>query len=173
MSHHPPASSRAGESAADLKALRALHGITQASLAERLGVSERQVQRWEAGEGSVSAAYWELLRRTLGFHAARDFARPPHAMTRSWHPERDARRDTIARGDVVVLQPLDGPLVWATVCAQLAGRAGGYEAIVTEFVEAGAPGEECQGFCLGERVRFDRDNVLHLEQRAPRGPSGS
>lgn len=162
-----------GPTPAQLKALRALHGLTQASLAERLGVTERQVQRWEAGEGSLAGTYWQLLRQTLGFHAARHFERAPDGMTRGWDTRRDVERDTIERGDVVELQPIDGPRLGATVCAIHHGEAIAYEAIVTEFVDAGGAGEEHGGFWLGERVRFDCDNVLHLEQRAPRRPSGS
>ncbi len=157
-----------GPTPAQLKTLRALHGLTQAGLAERLAVTERQVQRWEAGEGSLSGAYWQLLRQTLGVRTARDFEPTHQPMSQGWNPDRDAKRETIERGDVVELQAFDGPLLWATVCASYLGDAMGYEAIVTEFAGVGDVGDEHRGFCLGERVRFDRKNVIHLEQRAPR-----
>lgn len=85
---------------------------------------------------------------------------------------RDRPRDTIERGDVVELQPVDGPRLRATVCLDrvhdgLADEES-YGAYVTEFVGAADVGDEYRGFFIPERVTFARSNVIHLEQRAPR-----
>ncbi|MNS48421.1 helix-turn-helix protein [compost metagenome] len=42
-----------------LKGIRDHHGMSQSALARALGVPERQVQRWEAGESSPSV--WAAL----------------------------------------------------------------------------------------------------------------
>ncbi|WDD90308.1 helix-turn-helix domain-containing protein (plasmid) [Burkholderia sp. FERM BP-3421] len=151
----------------EIKHLRVINGRTQTELADRLGVLPRQVQRWEAGEAPMPIAAWQLLRRVWGFRGAMDLQRAPHP-TRGWDTQRDAPRDTIERGDVVELQPKAGPRLLATV-TYAAPRDDLYEALVTEFPGAGDVGEELDGYCLGERVQFRAANVLHLEQRAPRG----
>ncbi|MBY8608164.1 helix-turn-helix domain-containing protein [Burkholderia arboris] len=162
---HPPG---AEPTAAQLKLLRIMHRLTQADLAERLDVTERQVQRWEASDGSLPGVYWQLLRQTLGWLTVRDFQRVAEP-TRGWDTQRDTRRDTIEQGDRVELQLLDGPLFCATVCGtHYWGDTPIHEAIVTEFVGAGGAGEEHRGLHLGERVHFAPNNVIHLEQRAPR-----
>ncbi|WP_319001449.1 helix-turn-helix domain-containing protein [Burkholderia cepacia] len=156
-----------------LRQLRQRHGRTQVDVAACVGVTERQVQRWEAGQGSMPTASWHLLRRVWGSRFTEDFATAP-ALTRGWDTQRDAARDTIERGDVVELQPRSGPRLRAIVAAtashaiHVMPEGDGYWAIVIEFVDA--PGaEEFAGFCIGERVNFARANVIHLEQRAPRG----
>ncbi|MCW5182329.1 helix-turn-helix domain-containing protein, partial [Burkholderia cenocepacia] len=85
-----------------LRQLRQRHGRTQVDVAACVGVTERQVQRWEAGQGSMPTASWHLLRRVWGSRFTEDFA-PAPALTRGWDTQRDAARDTIERGDVVEL----------------------------------------------------------------------
>lgn len=155
-----------------LRQLRQRHGRTQVDVATCVGVTERQVQRWEAGKGSMPTASWQLLRRVWGTRFTEDFA-PAPALTRGWDTRRDAPRDTIERGNVVELQPRSGPRLRAIVTAtsshaiHVVPEGDGYWAIVVEFVDA--PGaEEFAGFCIGERVSFARTNVIHLEQRVPR-----
>lgn len=160
-----------GPTPSKLKALRLRSGRTQAQMAGLLHVTERQFQRWEAGDTDMPVAYWLLLLRVWGQRHPVDFANAP-APTRGWDTLRDAQRDTIERGDVVELQPLDGPLLRALVCLDRAhdGLADedGYGAFVTEFVDACDAGAEFRGFFIGERVTFARNNVRHIEQRAPR-----
>lgn len=161
---------------AQLKYLRVSNGRTQARVAERLDVTERQVQRWEAGLSAMPAAYWQLLRRVWGCRFSVDFQRVPDGMSRGWDALRDTARTTIERGDVVELQAIGGPRLRATVCDEARADEDGYAALVTEFVgvdELGEVGEEVDGFCLGERVSFARANVIHLEQRAPRAARGA
>ncbi|MDN7533950.1 helix-turn-helix domain-containing protein [Burkholderia orbicola] len=156
----------AGPTPTAIRELRVINGRTQAELAERLGVNERQVQRWEAGEAKMPVAAWQLLRRVWGFRGAVHLE-PAATTTWGWDTQRDTRRDTIERGDVVELQAKAGPRLLATVNA-VQPKDDLYQALVTGFVGAGDVGEECDGFCLGERVDFRRANVIHLEQRAPR-----
>ncbi|WP_408581241.1 helix-turn-helix domain-containing protein [Burkholderia cepacia] len=103
--------------AAELVGLRMRHRRTQAAVAERSGVPPRQVQRWEAGEGTMPVASWQLLCREWGTRFREDFATAPGPMTRGWDTLRDTARDTIERGDVVHLQAIARPLIVATVCA--------------------------------------------------------
>ncbi|CAG9220167.1 MULTISPECIES: helix-turn-helix domain-containing protein [Burkholderia] len=163
-----PADKGPAPTAEALRQLRQRHGRTQVDVAACVGVTERQVQRWEAGQGSMPTASWHLLRRVWGSRFTEDFA-PAPALTRGWDTQRDAVRDTIERGDVVELQPRSGPRLRAIVAAtssHVMPEGDGYRAIVIEFVDA--PGaEEFAGFCLGERVQFTRANVIHLEQRVP------
>ncbi|KWF26598.1 helix-turn-helix domain-containing protein [Burkholderia pseudomultivorans] len=156
---------------ATLRALRLRSRRTQDQMAHLLGVTERQFQRWEAGDTEMPLAYWNLLLRVWGARHTIDFEVVTDS-TRGWDTVRDARRDTIERGDVVELQPIVGPLLRATVCMDrvhdgLADEEG-YGAFVVEFVGADNAGQEYLGFYIGERVRFARNNVIHLEQRAPR-----
>lgn len=167
-----PADKGLAPTADALRQLRLRHGRTQVDVATCVGVTERQVQRWEAGQGSMPIASWQLLRHVWGTRFTEDFARAP-ALTRDWDPRRDEPRDTIERGDVVELQARTGPRLRAIVTAVSSDASrgarvdDGYRAIVVEFVDA--PGaEEFAGFCLGERVSFARSNVIHLVQRAPR-----
>ncbi|KAG8148557.1 helix-turn-helix domain-containing protein [Burkholderia catarinensis] len=156
--------------AAELVHLRERHGRTQAAVAERLGVTTRQVQRWEAGLGAIPIASWQLLCREWGTRFREDFT-TVSAPTWGWDAQRDVRRDTIERGDVVHLQAVSGPRIQATVCIDrihdhLADEHA-YGAIVTGIVAAYAVGGPAlEGFVLGERVTFARANVIHLEQRA-------
>ncbi|WP_081059713.1 hypothetical protein [Burkholderia stagnalis] len=155
----------------EIRSLRLGSRRTQGQMARLLHVTERQYQRWEAGASTMPLARWQLLQRIAGQRHPADFA-PAPVPTRGWDTRRDSRRDTIERGDVVELQPLDGPLLRATVCLDRVhdGLADedGYGALVTEFVGAANAGQEFQGFFIGERVTFARANVMHLEQRAPR-----
>ncbi|MCW3513547.1 hypothetical protein K6Y69_38665, partial [Burkholderia cenocepacia] len=113
---------------------------TQAQAAALLGVLPRQVQRWEAGEAPIPTTAWPLLRRAWGYRYPSDFVPAPGPMTRGCDALRDRPRDTIERGDVVELQPVDGPRLRATVCLDrvhdgLADEES-YGAYVTEFVGA-------------------------------------
>ncbi|RQV05726.1 hypothetical protein DF039_32615 [Burkholderia cenocepacia] len=156
----------------EIKAMRQRGRRTQAQAAALLGVLPRQVQRWEAGEAPIPTNAWPLLRRAWGYRYPSDFAPAPGPMTRGCDALRDRPRDTIERGDVVELQPVDGPRLRATVCLDRVHDGlideesyGGY---VTEFVGAADAGDEYRGFFIPERVTFARSNVIHLEQRAPR-----
>lgn len=154
----------------EFKAARERGRRTQAQAAALLGVRERQIQRWEAGEAAAPMSAW-LLRRAWGHRFPADFAVAPE-QTRGWNSLRDKARATIEHGDVVELQPLDGTLLLATVCLDRAhdglGDESGYGTLVTEFVDAPRAGAEWRGFFIDERVTFARINVLHIEQRAPR-----
>ncbi|AOI94155.1 hypothetical protein WS58_16490 [Burkholderia pseudomultivorans] len=155
---------------ADIRSLRLGGRRTQGQMARLLHVTERQYQRWEAGDSAMPPAYWQLLQRIAGQRHPADFAIAP-VPTRGWDTHRDKQRDTIERGDVVELQPLDGPLLRAIVCLDRVHDGlvdeDGYGALVTEFVGAADAGQVYQGFFIGERVTFARANVIHLEQRVP------
>ncbi|MCR4471139.1 helix-turn-helix domain-containing protein [Burkholderia sp. SCN-KJ] len=153
----------------EIKSTRLRGRRTQAQAAALLGVKERQVQRWEAGQAPMPIAAWQLLRRAWGHRFPSDFERVED-FERGWDTLRDRRRDTIENGDVVELQPVDGPRLRATVCLDHVHdrRAeDDYCAVVTEFVDAPDAGDEYRDFVLGERVTFARANVIHLEQRVP------
>ncbi|MCO1459959.1 helix-turn-helix domain-containing protein [Burkholderia multivorans] len=90
--------------AAELIRLRTRHGRTQAAVAARLDVTPRQVQRWEAGVGTMPIPSWQLLCLEWGTRFAEDFT-PAPGITRGWDLHRDQRRETIERGDLVELQP--------------------------------------------------------------------
>src|SRR5689334_14651042 len=47
----------------EIKSARLRGRRTQAAAAALLGVKERQVQRWEAGQAPMPMAAWQLLRR--------------------------------------------------------------------------------------------------------------
>lgn len=49
-----------------LKALRDAKGLSQAELAELVGVSSRQVSRWETGESDPLASLIPKICRALG-----------------------------------------------------------------------------------------------------------
>ncbi|MBO1859285.1 helix-turn-helix domain-containing protein [Burkholderia cenocepacia] len=167
-----PADKGPAPTAEALRQLRMRHGRTQVDVATCVGVTERQVQRWEAGQGSMPIASWQLLRRVWGTRFTEDFAPAPGPMTRGSYGRHTDERTTIERGDVVELQPRSGPRLRAIVTAVSSDasrgehESDGYWAIVVEFADA--PGaEEFAGYCLGERVQFTRANVIHLEQRVP------
>ncbi|MBR8426370.1 MULTISPECIES: helix-turn-helix domain-containing protein [Burkholderia cepacia complex] len=155
---------------ATLRALRLRSRRTQGQMAQLLLVTERQYQRWEAGETEMPLANWELLLRVWGARQPIDFEVRTDP-TRGWDIERDTIRDTIEPGDVVELQPIVGPLLRATVCVDPAAEPSTpdqrYSALVTEFVGVEDAGDHYEGFRIGERVTFSRGNVIHLEQRAP------
>ncbi|WP_081087674.1 helix-turn-helix domain-containing protein [Burkholderia stagnalis] len=155
----------------EIKSARLRGRRTQAQVAALLGVKERQVQRWEAGQAPMPIAAWLLLRRSWGYRYPSDFERVEE-FERGWDALRDWPRTTIERGDVVELQPVDGPRLRATVCLDRAHDGlideDSYGAYVTEFVGAADAGDEYRGFFIPERVTFARANVIHLEQRAPR-----
>ena len=46
-----------------IKAARRAAGLTQVELAQRLGVTARAVQHWEAGTRAMPLAAWILLRQ--------------------------------------------------------------------------------------------------------------
>ncbi|ALX44711.1 XRE family transcriptional regulator (plasmid) [Burkholderia humptydooensis] len=155
----------------EIKSARLRGRRTQVQVAALLGVKERQVQRWEAGQAPMPTAAWLLLRRSWGYRFPCDFAPAPGPMTRGCDSLRDRPRDTIERGDVVELQPIDGPRLRATVCLDRVHdglvNEDSYGAFVTEFVGAAGAGDEYRGFFIPERVTFARSNVIHLEQRVP------
>ncbi|MGV0133606.1 helix-turn-helix domain-containing protein [Burkholderia gladioli] len=160
---------------AELRDYRLSTRRTQEQMARLLGVTTRQYQRWEAGSHDMPGPHWDWLQRAWGKRYPADFAVAP-VTTRGWDTQRDMRRNTIERGDVVELQPLDGPRLRATVCLDrahdgLADEAS-YGAFVIEFVGAADAGQEYQGFFIGERVTFAVQNVFHLEQRAPAATIG-
>ncbi|MCA8320189.1 XRE family transcriptional regulator [Burkholderia cepacia] len=134
------------------------------------------MQRWEAGEGTMPVASWQLLCREWGTRFQEDFATAPGPMTRGWDTLRDTARDTIERGDVVHLQAIAWPLIVATVCADRVHDGlvdeHAYGAIVTGLGAAYPAGEPVASFTLGERVSFARDNVIHLDQCAVRTARG-
>ncbi|KVF24149.1 hypothetical protein WJ07_14280 [Burkholderia vietnamiensis] len=154
-----------------LRDLRLRSNRTQSQMAALLNLTERQYQRFEAGDSEMPLGTWNLLQRVWGKRHPIDFEVATES-TRGWDTRRDSRRDTIERGDVVELQPIVGPLLRATVCLDRVhdgvGDEAGYGAFVTEFAFKRDVGQEYLGFFIGERVRFARDNVIHLEQRAPR-----
>ncbi|WP_186027443.1 hypothetical protein [Burkholderia gladioli] len=158
----------------ELRAFRLSTLRTQAQTARILGVTERQYQRYEAstesGLSAMPAATWALLKRIGGKRHPADFE-PALRTTWNWDSKRDRRRNTIERGDVVELQPVDGPLLRATVCLDRVHDGlvdeNSYGAHVSEFVGAIDAGQEYRGFYLGERITFGIGNVLHLEQRVP------
>ncbi len=49
-----------------IKGRRRLLGMTQQSLANALGLSDRQVQHFECGRRQISASYLYMIARTLG-----------------------------------------------------------------------------------------------------------
>ncbi|EED97276.1 transcriptional regulator, XRE family [Burkholderia multivorans CGD1] len=160
--------------AAELIHLRTRHGRTQAAVAARLDVTPRQVQRWEAGVGTMPIPSWQLLCLEWGTRFAEDFT-PAPGITRGWDLHRDQRRETIERGDLVELQPHGAAFYLRAIVAGTASDAidavpsgDGYLAIVTGFAGVEDTGDELGGFRLGERVRFALANVFHVEQRVPR-----
>ena len=48
---------------ADLEVRREARGLTQGWLAERLGVQDRAVRRWEAGDREVPADAWAVIEQ--------------------------------------------------------------------------------------------------------------
>lgn len=46
-----------------IKAVRLAAGLTQHAFAQRLGVTARTVQRWEAGTRAMPRAAWVLLQQ--------------------------------------------------------------------------------------------------------------
>ena len=73
------------DSATRIKQVRQKHGLTQARLAEHLGVSYVTVNRWENGAARPSARFWRQIARAelLGFAA---LARDP-GVPRALHEE--------------------------------------------------------------------------------------
>lgn len=57
--------------AADLKALRELCGLSQQQLADELGVDKRSVKRWESGTHNAPQDAWDAIDRAM---AMRDSA---------------------------------------------------------------------------------------------------
>ncbi|WP_218921205.1 helix-turn-helix transcriptional regulator [Burkholderia sp. ABCPW 11] len=154
-----------------LRKLRERSNRTQSQMATLLNLTERQYQRFEAGDSDMPLATWELLLRVWGARHPIDFMQVVDGPTRGWDTLRDAERDTIQPGDVVTLQPMVGPLVRATVTPDL-GRERHpdpdiYGAQIAEFVGADDVGDRYQGFRIGEHVTFVLANVIHVEQRVP------
>ncbi|HDR8962074.1 helix-turn-helix domain-containing protein [Burkholderia vietnamiensis] len=154
-----------------LRKLRERSNRTQSQMATLLNLTERQYQRFEAGDSDMPLATWELLLRVWGARHPIDFMQVVDGPTRGWNTLRDAERDTIQPGDVVTLQPMVGPLVRATVTPSL-GRERHHDpdifgAQIAEFVDADDVGDRYQGFRIGEHVTFAFANVIHVEQRVP------
>ncbi|KIP17256.1 hypothetical protein WI80_00470 [Burkholderia ubonensis] len=148
---------------ADLKALRAQARRTQEQVAEQLGVNVRQVQRWEAGQGTMPYATWRLLRLTCAFHYPVDFVRAPVVTAAS-----------IQNGDAVELHALDGTrlqgVVWLDRAHDGLIDEESYGAFVTGFPDQ-PTAAQIGLFRIGERVTFARANVIRLEQRVPHAPA--
>ncbi|WP_080419738.1 helix-turn-helix domain-containing protein [Burkholderia ubonensis] len=146
---------------ADLKALRAQARRTQEQVAELLGVNVRQVQRWEAGQGTMPYATWRLLRLTCAFHYPIDFARAPVVTTAS-----------IENGDTVELHALDGTclqgVVWLDRVHDGLVDEESYGAFISGFLSQ-PTAAQIGLFRIGERVTFARSNVFHLTPRMLRG----
>ena len=53
---------------ANLRSARKAAGLTQAQVAERLGISERQYQRMETGKADGGYRHWDALEDLLGVH---------------------------------------------------------------------------------------------------------
>lgn len=66
----------------DLYTWRAVYRVTQATVAELLGVSLRQIGRWERGEQQPSSDHWNDLRFLI--------AQPPPGWDRTGDGERRA-----------------------------------------------------------------------------------
>ncbi|WP_206146231.1 helix-turn-helix transcriptional regulator [Burkholderia sp. Ac-20384] len=170
MSNLFPSNASDRPTAEMLRKLRERSNRTQIQMATLLSLTERQYQRFEAGDSEMPLITWELLLRVWGARHPIDFMQVVGDATRGWDTQRDVRRDTIEAGDVVELQPMVGPLLRATVTPDL-GRErllapDTYGAQVTEFVD-GDVGDHYQGFRIGERVTFAFANVIHVEQRVP------
>lgn len=52
---------------AEIAALRASYGLTQAQIAKLLHTSVRAYQQWEHGDRDMHPAFWDCLRLKLGF----------------------------------------------------------------------------------------------------------
>ena len=50
---------------AEITALRASHGLTQAKIAQLLHANDRTWRQWEAGDRRMHPAFWELLKLKL------------------------------------------------------------------------------------------------------------
>ncbi len=57
----------ASPSAAEIAAMRASCGLTQAQIANLLHTSVRAYQQWEHGDRDMHPAFWDCLRLKLGF----------------------------------------------------------------------------------------------------------
>ncbi|KWH20864.1 hypothetical protein WL99_31660 [Burkholderia cepacia] len=154
-----------------LRKLRERSNRTQSQMATLLTLTERQYQRFEAGDSEMPLATWELLLRIWGARHPIDFMQVVDGPTRGWDSLRDAERDTIEPGDAVTLQPMVGPLVRATVTPNYGRERHAspdiYGGQIAEFVGADDVGDRYQGFRIGEHVTFAFANVIHVEQRVP------
>jgi transcriptional regulator with XRE-family HTH domain len=153
-----------------IKQLRQRARRTQAQAAQLLEVSERQFQRWEAGDQEMPSAAWRLFKLTCGYRFPVDFAIATER-TRGWDPGRDRQRDTIEQGDTVYLQAIEGPMIEARVWLDRIHDGlvdeNSYGAFVVGFPGRGDAGQEYEGFYIGERITFSAANVVHCEQRPP------
>jgi len=160
-------------SPADIKDLRERAGRTQAQVATLLGVTDRQVQRWEAGVVAMPSVTWRFFRLTCGHHYPVDFVHQTE-FERAWDSLRDGERETIENGDIIELRALDGTLMRAAVWLDRIHDGlvdeESYGAIVREFPDS--PGQaQVRKFRVEDRVTFARSNVLHLKQRVPAASS--
>ncbi len=86
-----------------LRQLRALRGITQTALADRIGVTFQQVQKYEKGANRISASrLWEI-RRALDVPIASFFEGIPTARRRRDKKVIAAERDIMSSPEFVQL----------------------------------------------------------------------
>ncbi|OZI28669.1 XRE family transcriptional regulator [Bordetella genomosp. 1] len=155
----------------EIRDARLKSGRTQSQVAQILRVSERQLQRWEAGEQDMPPGVWRTFTMSCGQHFPADFELAIYSPSRGWDLERDKRRDTILKGDRVHLKAIqDGTLIQVMIWLD---RTDGliddnsYGGTVVDFPGEPEAGQEFGGFYLGEKVTFSLRNVLHVEQRLP------
>ena len=85
----------AGPTAKQVRDLRAKHGMTQVDFAAKLSVTDRTVQRWEAGASPMSRATYVLAMITLGdVDVTMSKSKPKSEPTKS---ERIARLKSLAK----------------------------------------------------------------------------
>ncbi len=78
-----------------LRQLRALRGITQTALADEIGVTIQQIQKYERGANRISASRMWEISRVLNVPIASSFEGIPTARSR-----RD-KKPSAAKGDIM------------------------------------------------------------------------
>ncbi|WP_262013330.1 N-6 DNA methylase [Micromonospora sp. Mcm103] len=95
-----------------LRAIRANLGLTQAGLAERLGVSFATVNRWEGGDGSTMPQKAKLASiLALAEEAGVDVANPGDAPS-----VRSGRRKRVSKADTKTTKPME-QMLWDAACS--------------------------------------------------------
>jgi len=155
----------------DIRDARLKSERTQGQVARILRVSERQFQRWEAGEQDMPPGVWRTFTMSCGQRFPADFEVAIYSATRGWDMERDMRRDSLLEGDRVHLRSIQhGTLIqvkiWLDKTAGLVDDDS-YSGFVIDFPGEPDAGQEFGGFYIGEKVNFSMANILHVEQRLP------